>query len=197
MSDNPKQEKPSRLMIWAAKKFAGLDDRQGAVLPPDRWFFKNFRAAVGAVPGANASLDRISSGAILTGVVLTGGALAAAVTGFGLGALVLGGIAASAAGVTGAVTVKNLRAFRHEVLPEVGRDMGRRFLKYQGEIIRQGWVKNREAARLQKPDEAAQASASPGKLTGIFALIEKAKTKVGESRGTKPPAPPDHKGPAA
>lgn len=184
------EKKPSWLLVWAAKKFAGLDDKQMALLPDDRWVFKNFREAIGETEKGDVVLDRILSGALLTGSVLAGGVVAAVVAAAAFPALVLSGIALLAAGLTSAVTWKNVKEMRRDILPAAGKNMGKRFLKYQGDKIKGGWKQKLEEVKAKRK-ENPQGALPKTELTGVFKKLFKPKQAVANDPAPVVPATKD------
>lgn len=183
----PIEKKPSRLLVWAAHKFAKLDDKQMVLLPPDRWVIKNFREAVMQTAGGNESLDKISSGLALTGAIVAGGVIAMAIVGLGMPALAIAGMAASAAGLSGVMTGKIIKEFRRDILPEAGKNMSQRFLTYQAEKIKCGWQEKFDATKAKRQDDP-QAALPKIELKGVFAKLFKARDKA--ALASTLPSPP-------
>lgn len=151
-------EKSSPVLQFIARRFIGLDDRQMALLPPDRWVFSNLRGALNATPGAGERFGRIGASVTMTGILAL--AAAAVMATAGMAALPLAGAALAGCAAAAWRVHKTFIDFKKTALPGIGKEMGKRFLRYQGEAVRDKWRQNLEKARAQRQ---AQPTTLPGK----------------------------------
>lgn len=165
MAENIKEE-PSPLLKFLARRFAGLDDKQMGLLPPDRWVFSNLRGALNETPGASRNFDRIWSSVAMAGIcVLAAGASLALA---GMAALPLAGACLAACAASSWRVHTSFLNFKKQSLPGIGKSMGARFLLFQGETVRDKWRDNLEKARARRQTPAEPAINNTPSLTKAF-----------------------------
>lgn len=181
MAENIKEE-PSPLLKFLARRFAGLDDKQMGLLPPDRWVFSNLRGALNETPGASRNFDRIWSSVAMAGIcaLAAGATLALA----GMAALPLAGACLAASAAASWRVHTSFLNFKRQSLPGIGKSMGKRFLLFQGETVRDKWRDNLEKARARRQAPEAPASVRETSLTASFSQ------PPAKQDQTPPPAPP-------
>ncbi len=174
------EKKPSRFLIWAARRYAGFDDAHIKLLPPDRWVFKNIRAAIHETARGHELAENISASWLLTGSILGAGAAVTAM--IGIPALPLGATALAAAGLTGRHGWQKMKTFRSEIIPGVKKSLAGRFLAFQASRVKEAVAEHKE----KNPGHAAPKPLKPG--TALAKVFEQKKTAKEDKKGnTAPP----------
>lgn len=183
------RRKATRLARFFARHFLKDMDENSALLPPDRWIIESVRDFARTNESFRKTIGRaagFAGGALLA----LGAGVAGAVMAFPslVPLAAVGLVALAATAFLGKKAHDNLNLFKAETLPELRRDMGKKYLEFKMGELKAAWQRKMDARQKQKEAEKAQKQAAAPKPAAAKPAAKKEEAPV-QAKPADPPAP--------
>ena len=171
------KKRKTRIANWALPDI----DENSALLPTDKWIIDSLKDYAKNSKGFKSTLGKMA-GFALGGVATLAAGVVGALIVFPAAAplAVVAAVSLVATGIFGKLAHSNVKKFKTEVLPDLRKDMGKKYLELKASELKSAWQKNMEERKKQRETEKAAKAAQEAEAAAKAAAekpAEKAEEK--------------------